>query len=129
MCGFQLLTAQKPINRPGWGKGKFGLFQVPATVGGGWQASVQRLTSPHPPAQTSRGLGVGESINRVRGGGLHAETAQSSLTVIFKLVISGLTSIILVVLGTVNHRFQGPFVPISLWPFLGIVAAHVLGIV
>ena len=79
MCGFQLLTAQKPINRPGWGKGKFGLFQVPATVGGGWQASVQRLTSPHPPAQTSRGLGVGESINRVRGGGLHAETAQSSL--------------------------------------------------
>ena len=33
---------------------------------------------------------------------LHTETAQSSLTVIFKLVITGLTTIILVVLGTVN---------------------------
>ena len=76
MCGFQLLTAQKPISRPGWWKGKFGLFQVPATVGGGRQASVQRLTFPQPPAQTSRGLGVGESINRVRGGGLHAETKE-----------------------------------------------------
>ena len=36
---------------------------------------------------------------------LHAETAQSSLTVIFKLVISHLTSIILVVLCTVNLQF------------------------
>ena len=59
--------------------------------------------------------------------GLHAETAKSSLTVIFKLVISGLTSIILIVLGTSNLQFQGPFVPISLWSVLGIVAAHVLG--
>ena len=41
--------------------------------------------------------------------GLHAETAKSSLTVIFKLVISGLTSIILIVLGTSNLQFQGPF--------------------
>ena len=31
-----------------------------------------------------------------------AEIAQSSLTVIFKLVIGGLTSVILIVLGTVN---------------------------
>ena len=46
------------------------------------------------------------------------------LTVIFKLVISGLTSIILVVLGTVI--LQGPFVPISLWLILRIVAALVL---
>ena len=35
---------------------------------------------------------------------------QSALTVIFKLVISGLTSIILIVLGTVNLQFQGKFV-------------------
>ena len=35
-------------------------------------------------------------------GRLHAETVQTSLTVIFKLVISGLASIILVILGTVN---------------------------
>ena len=46
------------------------------------------------------------------------------LTVIFKLVISGLTSIILVVLSIVI--LQGPFVPISLWLILRIVAALVL---
>ena len=42
-----------------------------------------------------------------RGRELHAETAQSSLTVIFKLVIGGLTSLIFVVLDTVNLQFQG----------------------
>ena len=35
--------------------------------------------------------------------------------------------LVLVVLGTVNLQFQGPFVPVSLRPVLGIVAAHVLG--
>ena len=63
------------------------------------------------------------------GGGLCAEVAQSSLRVIFKLVISGLTSIILIVLGTVNLQFQGQFVPVSLWSVLRIMAAHVLGTV
>ena len=52
-----------------------------------------------------------------------------ALIVVFKLVISGLTSVILIVLGTVNLQFQGPFVPISLWPVLGIVAGIVLGTV
>ena len=33
--GVQLLTAQKPINRPGWWKGKCALFQMPATKGEG----------------------------------------------------------------------------------------------
>ena len=47
-------------------------------------------------------------------GGGGAETAQSSLTVVFKLVMCGLTSIISNVLGTVNLQFQGPFVPLSL---------------
>ena len=54
---------------------------------------------------------------------------SSVLTVILKLVIGGLTSIILIVLGTVNLQSQGPFVPISLRPVLGIVVAHVLGTV
>ena len=63
------------------------------------------------------------------GRGLHAVTAQSALTVIFKLVIGGLTGVILVVLGTVNLHFQSPFVPTSLRPVLGIVAAHLLGAV
>ena len=61
--------------------------------------------------------------------GLHTGTAQSALTVIFKLLFSGLTSVILVVLGVVNLQFQGLCVPIPLWPFLGIVAANVLGTV
>ena len=61
--------------------------------------------------------------------GLHAETAQSALAVIFKLVIGGLISVILVVLGTVNLQFQGALVPNSLWSVLRIEAAHVLGTV
>ena len=48
--------------------------------------------------------------------GLHAEIAQSAQIVILKLVISGLTSINLIVLSTVNFQFQGRFVPISLGP-------------
>ena len=43
---------------------------------------------------------------------LYAETAQSSVTVIFRLVINGLTSITLIVLSTINLQFQ-PFVPIA----------------
>ena len=79
------LGAQKPINRTGWWKGE----------GGGWQTSVQRPTSlPHDKQ------GLRAFIDR--GEGLHAETAPSSLTVFFKLITSGLTSIILIVWGTVN---------------------------
>ena len=44
--------------------------------------------------------------------GTYAETAQSVQTVIFKLIICGLTSMILVVLGTVNLQFQ-----VHLFPF------------
>ena len=47
---------------------------------------------------------------------------QSSVTVICKLVVTGQTSIVLVVLGAVNLQFQGPFVPIPLRPILRIVA-------
>ena len=54
---------------------------------------------------------------------------QSSLTVIFKVVVNGLTRISLLVLGTVDLQFQGPFVPISLQLILRIATAHVLGIV
>ena len=38
---------------------------------------------------------------------------QSVLTVNLKLVISGLTSIILIILSTVSLQSQGPFVSIS----------------
>ena len=60
-----------------------------------------------------------------RGRGLHAETAWSALTVILKLVIVSLSSIILIVLRTVSLQLQGWFVSISLSPVLRIVAADV----
>ena len=69
----------------------------------------------------------------IEGGGsgwMGRATCRNSIVfskVIFRLVIIGLTSIILLVLGSVNLQFQGPFFPISLWPVLKIVAAHVLG--
>ena len=61
------------------------------------------------------------------GGGwaLYTETVQSALTGILKLVMGGLTSIILIVLGTVNLQFQGWFVSISLSSILRIVAADI----
>ena len=54
---------------------------------------------------------------------------QSALTVIFKLVLSGLTSVILIVLSTINLQFQGQLVAISLRPVLRIVAAYAVGTV
>lgn len=59
------------------------------------QMPVQR---PHPPPidnQWERAF-IGQ------GRGLHAEIAPSALKVILKLIISGLISVILIVLSTVN---------------------------
>ena len=83
----------------------------------GRRTPVQRPTPP----LTIRG----KSFYR-QGRGLHAETIQSALTVILKLVIGGLTSVISIVLGTVNLQFYCRFVSISLRPILGIVAAYVM---
>ena len=44
-------------------------------------------------------------IDRSGGGGTCRNTVQSATTVILKLVIGGLTSVILVVLGRVNLQF------------------------
>ena len=49
---------------------------------------------------------------------------HSHLLVIFKLVLTGLPSIILVVLGTINLQFWGALLPISLKLVLRIVAAY-----
>ena len=89
------------------------------------QTSVQRLTTPPLPTQARWARTF---IDR-SGGWLHAETTLSSLIVIFKLTISGLASIIMFVLGTVNLQSQGPFFPVSLRPVLRIVAAHIMGTV
>ena len=85
------------------------------------------------PTTARTGNQWGKSFYRQKWGELYAETALPAQTVIFQLVIVGLTAnltlVLLIVLGTVNLQFQGPFVPISLRPILGIVAAHVLGAV
>ena len=98
-----------------------GCFILDVSNQGRGQMSVQR---PSFPADEQR---VRAFIDRGRG--LHAEIAWSSLAVIFRLVIGGLTSIILVVLGMVNLQFLGRFVSISLRPTLGIMAAYVMGTV
>ena len=46
-----------------------------------------------------------------RGRGLRAEPAQSALKVSFRLLISGLTSVVLIVLGTVHLQCQGGLLP------------------
>ena len=70
-----------------------------------------------------------KSFYRWREGGGYVQKQQSVLTVIFKLVIRGLISIILIVLGTVHLQFQGHFGPTSSRPVLGTVAAYVMAIV
>ena len=57
-----------------------------------------------------------EELLEMGGRGLYAETAQSALTVIFKLVISCPTIVILVILGTINLQFQSfHFFEVSSW--------------
>ena len=92
----------------------------PLGVGEGWAGGY--LSRGRLPTLATSGARA--FIDRRRG--LHAETAESALTFIFRLVIGSLISITLVVLGTVNLQSQGPFVPISLRPVLGIVAAYVM---
>ena len=61
----------------------------------------------------------------MQGGGC-LQKQQSALTVILKLVISGLTSIILIVLGTAYFQFQSWFASISLGPVLRTVATPIM---
>ena len=79
--------------------------------------SVQRLTPPTD-NQWAR-----DFIDRGRG--LHAEIALSALRVILKSVISGLVSVISVVLSTVNPQSQAQFVSVSLRPVLRTLTARV----
>ena len=67
--------------------------------------------------------GVRAFIDRIRvgrGSGVGAVTCRNSTVISnshLQLVISGLTSIILVLLGTVNLQFWGALVPISVHQF------------
>ena len=77
--GVQLLSAQKPISRPGWWKVKFALFQMPATVcvgGGGRVADIcPKANSPQLPANKEV---VRVFINRVRWGAVGYMQKQHS---------------------------------------------------
>ena len=93
--------------------------------GGGWWTFVQRLTPPHDKQ------GVRAFIDRVAGAerGITCRNSTVITNSHLQLVISGLTSIILVALGTVNLQFWDALVPISLQSVLRIVAAQTLGTV
>ena len=80
----------------------------------GW-TSLQRLTPP-------TGNEWGESFHRQRQRA-PCRNAQSALTAIFRLVSSGLTSVMLLVSGTANLQLQGWFISVSLRAVLRIVAA------
>ena len=83
VCRLWLLAIQMPINRPGWWKVCFNSGQI----------SVQRQT-PWYPQQAGAFIDIQKQHSHL-------------LTVIFKLVISDLTNVILAVLGTVNLHVPG----------------------
>ena len=56
---------------------------------------------------------------------MQKEYSQLRQSVIFKVIIGGLTTVVFIFLGTVNLQSQGLFIPISLRPVLRIVAAYV----
>ena len=111
-CGIKLLTAQKLINRQVGGKEILLYFIC-------WQLGRKAgKANICPKANSSSGNQWGKGFSffffKERRKGLPAKTEQSALTVIFKLAIGGLTSVILVVLGTVNiFSFR-----VHLFPFL-----------
>ena len=105
-------AAQKPVKRPSWWEGKFALFWMPASREEGGHTSVQR---PMPPDWQS----VGKSFYWHRELPAHKKV-QSAPTVILKLGIGDVTSIILAALGVVSLQFQGPFVSTFWGRLLGL---------
>ena len=70
----------------------------------------------------------GQDLFYMGGGGLHEETAQSTLTIILKL-IGHQISIISIAFSAVYLQFQDWMVPICLRPILRTVAALVMATV
>ena len=90
----------------------------------GWEKGglLSKGQLPHPHPQ----LPVGKSLYRWMEGPT-CRNSTVSLTVIFKLVIWWkLISIVLIVLNIVDLCVQGLFLPTSLTPALGIVAAYIM---
>ena len=91
-AGVWLLATQKLMKRQGWWKGKFALFWMLATgVGAG---SVNSCPKANPFQLLGDNQWARAFIDKGRR--LHAETAQSALTVILQLAIGGLISVILI---------------------------------
>ena len=105
-----LLTAQNPMKRLDWWKGKFALFWMLAAKSKGRFPLYLRQSAD-------------KSFNRWREGGCDMQKHHSQLWQSLRLVIHGLTS--LIALSIVNLQFQGQFVPIFLRPVLRTVAADV----
>ena len=117
--GVRLLAAQQTSKSPGWWRGKFGLLWMPAIRDGRRADTCPKADSLTTPLTNQA---TGAFTDR---GNQPVETAQSALTVVFTLAISGLTSI----RDTVNLQFQDRFVSVSLRPVLRVVAAYVMAIV
>ena len=113
-----LLAAQKPLKRLLVGR------QVNfISDASNWAGRADTYPTSHSPIDNQ-----GKSFYRQKESYMRKQCRQLQ-TVIWKLVIGGLTSVILVILGTVNLQFQGRFVLISLKLILGTVAAYVMAIV
>ena len=117
---------KKPIKRSGWWKGKFATFWMPATGVG--KTTVQKLTA-------SNRQSVGNRFYRQREGATCKNSIVSSDSHV-ELVFSGLPSVVLVVLGTVNLQFhsQFPFLWgqfLELWQFMSWVQSthHVVNFI
>ena len=117
--GVRLVAAQQTAKSPGWWRGQFGLFWMPAIRDGRRADTCPKADSLTTPLTNQA---TGAFTDR---GKQPVETAQSALTVIFTLAISGLTSI----RDAVNLPFQDRFVSVSLRPALRVVAAYIMAMV
>ena len=114
---FSCSSLKNPILRDTcWVKGKIALLRKSAILVEDGLIS-QRTNSPLP----IRGQEFLRGGAQAGEGWTTCRTAQSAPTIILKLVVLGLISVILILLSTVNLQFQGWFVPISLRSVLIIV--------
>ena len=100
-----MLAAQKPIKTQAGGKKSLLYFGCWQWWGFGEGADTCPKADSHPPPNPINIQGVRTFIDR--DGMVHAEMAQSALTVTQKSAIGCLTSLILFVLGTVNLQVPG----------------------
>ena len=84
--GVWLLTAQKPMKRQVWWKEKFALFWMLASRSKG-DRRVDSCPKANSPPSSPRPLTVARDLIH-EGIGLHAEVAQSALTVSLKSLVA-----------------------------------------